>query len=44
MSTPNSDCSSIASSGVRKLREPSSGVRNSTPSSVTRRWDDRLIT
>ena len=40
----SADCSSIARSGVRKCFVPSSGERNSTPSSVTRRREARLIT
>ena len=44
MSTPKADWSSIARSGVRKCRVPSSGARNSTPSSVIRRREARLMT
>ena len=44
MSTPKSDCSCIASSGVRKWAVPSSGERNSTPSCESTRRDARLMT
>ncbi len=43
MSTPKSAWSCMARSGVRKCALPSSGPRNSTPSSVITRREARLM-